>query len=361
MDERVVKFRVGVMVVSTVFIIAILIVLFGKLPLWQQNYTVYVLFPEAPGVTRDTPVRKFGILIGRVSDIQFAEDDPRVADKMGAVVTLQIREEVRLRRSELCRLNSTLLGDAVLTFVPSAAEPDNEFIADGDVVQGMVASNPLQVLSNLEGGLTRGVDSLSGAGNEVATLARNINSLLMSNDEQIGRIVQKTEKSLDTFQLALASIDSVLGDEQIREDLKRSIAEAPRLMAQTRQAMGGLQEAVGLVNNNLRNLEGFTGPLGERGEGLITKVDDSVGRLDELLEQFVNFSRALNESEGTLGQLVNNPELYQRLNAAACNIENLTKELRPIVRDARVFSDKIARDPSVLGVRGALKERAPIK
>ena len=132
-------------------------------------------------------------------------------------------------------------------------------------------------------------------------------------------------------------------------------------MAQTRQAMGGLEEAVGLVNTNLRNLEGFTRPLGDRGEGLVAKVDESVGRLDELLQQFVNFSRALNESEGTLGQLVNNPELYQRLNAAACNIENLTRELRPIVRDARVFSDKIARDPSVLGVRGALKERAPIK
>jgi phospholipid/cholesterol/gamma-HCH transport system substrate-binding protein len=344
-----------------VLIIGILIALFGKLPVWQKYYTLYVLFPEAPGVTRDTPVRKFGILIGRVSDVNFAEDDPRLADKLGAVVTLKIRQDVRLRRSEVCRLNATLLGDAVLTFVPSSAPEDDKFLQDDDLIQGMVASNPLQVLSNLEGGLSRGIDSLSGAGNEVAVLARNVNSLLMSNDEQIGRIIQKTEKSLDSFQLALSSIDSVLGDEQIRDDLRRSIAEAPRLMAETRQAMAGLQEAAGLVNNNLRNLEGFTKPLGDRGEGLIAKVDESVGRLDELLEQFVNFSRALNESEGTLGQLVNNPDLYQHLEKAACNIEHLTRELRPIVRDARVFSDKIARDPSVLGVRGALKERAPIK
>jgi ABC-type transporter Mla subunit MlaD len=180
MDERVIKFRVGVMVVSTVLIVGILVALFGKLPIWQEYYTIHVLLPEAPGVTRDTPVRKFGILIGRVSEVQFAEDDPRFANRLGAVVTLKIRKDVRIRRNEVCQLTSTILGDAVLTFVPStslqqsnviegepldrpdststtrpgltfvqADNPDNEFIGDDDVIQGSVRSNPLQVLSNL--------------------------------------------------------------------------------------------------------------------------------------------------------------------------------------------------------------------
>jgi phospholipid/cholesterol/gamma-HCH transport system substrate-binding protein len=118
---------------------------------------------------------------------------------------------------------------------------------------------------------------------------------------------------------------------------------------------------VALADRNLQNLEGFTKPLGERGDELVLKVDQTVGRLDELLEQFVTFGKALNRREGSLGQLVNNPDLYQHLDSAARNIDQLTRELKPIVRDARVLSDTLARHPETLGVRGAIKPRSGIK
>ena len=95
----------------------------------------------------------------------------------------------------------------------------------------------------------------------------------------------------------------------------------------------------------MANLERFTAPLGDNGAALITKVDSSVGHLDELLQQFVMFGQALNRQEGTVGLLLHDPELYRHLNAAACNIEKITRELQPIIRDARVFADKIARHP----------------
>ena len=47
--------------------------------------------------------------------------------------------------------------------------------------------------------------------------------------------------------------------------------------------------------------------------------------------------------------------------AAATNVEQITNDLKPIVADARVFTDKIARHPEVLGVRGAIKPSSGIK
>ena len=41
------------------------------------------------------------------------------------------------------------------------------------------------------------------------------------------------------------------------------------------------------VRQQPENLEGFTKPLGDRGEELFGKVDSTVGHLDELLQQFV--------------------------------------------------------------------------
>jgi hypothetical protein len=78
-------------------------------------------------------------------------------------------------------------------------------------------------------------------------------------------------------------------------------------------------------------------------------------RLDELLGQMQQFSRQLNSREGSLGQLMYNPQLYQYLNEAATNIKDLSRQLQPILNDARAFSDKIARHPELLGVHGALQ------
>jgi phospholipid/cholesterol/gamma-HCH transport system substrate-binding protein len=109
-----------------------------------------------------------------------------------------------------------------------------------------------------------------------------------------------------------------------------------------------------LVDSNLRNLEGFTGPLGQRGDAIVSNIDSSIARLNELLGQVETFSRSLNSREGSLGQLINNREIYDQLNSAAANINDLTKRLRPIIEDARIFSDKIARHPGAI-VRDAVK------
>jgi phospholipid/cholesterol/gamma-HCH transport system substrate-binding protein len=61
MDERIVAFRVGVMVLATMLLAAILTLLFGDVPsLMQGTYTVHIKFKDAPGVGEGTPVRKSG-------------------------------------------------------------------------------------------------------------------------------------------------------------------------------------------------------------------------------------------------------------------------------------------------------------
>ena len=76
------------------------------------TYPIYIKFSEAPGVTRDTPVRKAGIRIGRVRDVQFANDDT------GVIVTAEIDSDRHLYSNEQCKVTSSLLmGDASLEFV----------------------------------------------------------------------------------------------------------------------------------------------------------------------------------------------------------------------------------------------------
>jgi phospholipid/cholesterol/gamma-HCH transport system substrate-binding protein len=143
--------------------------------------------------------------------------------------------------------------------------------------------------------------------------------------------------------------------------MKAAIDALPQVLADLRTTVQGIGTTVDTADRNLRNLEGLTKPLGERGEQMVAQVDRTIGRLDETLQQAAMFTKALNESQGTLGKLVRDPKVYDDLAQAANNVKNLTKELRPIVDDVRVFTDKIARHPEQLGVRGALDRRPGLK
>lgn len=354
MDERLVQFRVGVVVVATVMIAIILVLLFGEVGFGRQK-TLHVLFTEAPGTRVDTPVRKSGILIGRVRAVQF-EPDGRVR------VTIGVNDDVRINRGERCQIQSSLLGNAVLEFVPGDdSEKAQQAIEHGDEIEGYVVGSPLDIIAELKDDLGKTVRSLGKAGEKVSGLAERIEGLLPEDNAQLARIMNKTEVALDGFSETLNSVNSIFGDKEFQGQLRDGLKELPSLIVEAREAMSDLKTAVNSANRNLKNLEGFTGPLGERGPELVAKVEGSVEDLSQMLRELASFSQAINSGEGTIGKLVHDRELYDRLNLAASNIQRASQQLRPILSDVRVFTDKIARDPSQIGVGGAIRKRTGIK
>ena len=236
---------------------------------------------------------------------------------------------------------------------------DTDFISDGVVI-----TNPLRALVNLEGSVSSAFRSLESAGTEVSDLARTVGETVGGNEEQIKRIIQKAERALDHFDGAMQAVQRVLGDERLADQLRQALQDMPVLVDETRQTMASVrtsmdsfQRVTVKAEENLDHLEQFTRPLGERAPQLVESVEDSARNLNELLEQFVVFSEALNSGQGTLGRLVHDDDIYQQLQRVVGNAEDLTRRARPIVEDVRVFTDKIARDPRQLGVRGALDQR----
>ncbi len=353
MDERVVQFRVGVMVLASLIITGILALLFGELPsALRGGYVIYIKFASAPGVSQDTPVRKSGQPIGRVTKVEFAPDNE-------VLVTARINGNVDLYCDEAVRIKTGLLGDAEMEFVPGSKRPTKRVrIKPGDLLVGTVMVDPLQAFADLEGNLTRAFTALGDAGNEVAKLAKSLNDQVNTND--FSRVMNETEGALKSFQKSMADVDDIIGDENVKRDLKKAASDLPKVLADTRETMSGFQKTVALANENLRNVQTFTGALDKQGENIIGNMSQSVERLDELLGQMNRFSRQLNSREGSLGQLVSNPDLYNNLSQAAENVNKLTRKLEPILCDARVITDKIARNPGII-LRDAVQPGPGIK
>jgi phospholipid/cholesterol/gamma-HCH transport system substrate-binding protein len=261
-----------------------------------------------------------------------------------------------------------VLGDSVLEFVPPDQVPPTAqpIEPNTEIINGRVAANPMEAFTNIEPALQGAMQSVRDAGTEVAATARNLNNVIANNQDQLPRIAQKTERALDQFTSAMQNINSMVDDPQAREEFRESLRAFPQLMRDANLTLGkansafdSMKLASDRASANLSNLENFTRPLGERGPQLVDNLDGSLANINELLEQLVTFTDNLNSREGSLGRLLNDPALYLRLERTLANAEEITAGIKPILSDIRVFSDKIARDPRQLGLKGAL-DRRPI-
>ena len=99
MDERVRQFRVGIFVLLTIIILMFLIYIFSEV--WKGKYTVFIKPNTAPGVTRNTPVRKNGILIGRVAAVRTQDDH--------VVISLRIDDDELIYENEIASIGTCLL------------------------------------------------------------------------------------------------------------------------------------------------------------------------------------------------------------------------------------------------------------
>jgi phospholipid/cholesterol/gamma-HCH transport system substrate-binding protein len=362
MDDRVLSFRVGVVVVTAAIICMILILLFGAVPqVLTPTYTVRVKFPRAPGVAVNTPVRKSGVAIGRVSRVELLGDG-------GVLLTLRmdLDERKRVRMNEYPRIStgSIVTGDAVIEFVRDEADPRSDLLKHDDFLpNGVVAHDPFDVLINLEDRMAGAFVSIEDAATKASQILENL-QWFGADRERFDRMLTKTESAIDTFGNAMTSIDRVVGDPELQQRLDDAFQNLPQIFDEAKLTLGDarrsfaeIERAANRADGVMANIEQFTRPLAERSERIFASIEGSAANLDELLAQLVHLSEGINQRQGTLGKLVYEDDIYLQLGETLGNIEDMTRRLRPILADVRVFTDKIARDPSQLGVRGALDRR----
>lgn len=382
MDDRRIQFRVGAVVLATLIIGALLVALNGPAPQswfpWAQGkYEVHIDLNQAPGIAPNTPVRKNGILIGRVSAVKDMDD--RV------IVTVRIDDDIRLFGDPiyLCQVRTSVLGDSTIDFASRRVPPGAMPLSDGATIRGQVLSNPLDMIANLQGDLAVMTNSLGRAGDEVAQLAQNLNMALGAGEGQqrFVLLMDRTIASLDNFSTTMKSVEGLFGDEEMKRTLKESLSQLPIAINDVRGTMGdarkmlqgfddtlqGFGAVVDSAERNLRNIEGLTEPLGQNGDQIVNAVISAVESVDRLLEEVTMFTSTITNSRGSLGKLINDPELYDNVNQMVRNATTLiwrldatAKKLRPILDDARVFTDKISREPGRL-IGGAMNRGPGIK
>lgn len=347
MNEGRLQFRVGLFVIVSMVLAVVIVFRLGEARwLFSKSYPVSITFEDAPGVFPGTPVRKNGVTIGHVRKVEFDHKEG------GILAHVDISERHQLHDDTRAQLSLSILGDASIEFT---AGRSRAFLKPGSVVQGDSATDPMKMIAKLDARVTRTLDSFAQTSQEWGKVAHRVNGLLETNSGNLETLVENAATSLQDFSNIMKTTNRIMSDPRNQKNIQLTLESLPSLVEETRKTITTVRAAVQRAEESLAHVSEVTEPLARHSASIAAKLDRGLGNLDVLLLELSKFSRNLSSEKGSLQLLVSDPDLYNNLSRSAGMMESLMRNLEPILKDARIASDKIARNPELLGVGGALR------
>jgi phospholipid/cholesterol/gamma-HCH transport system substrate-binding protein len=417
MNDRAMRFRIGVFVLAALLLLAVLITLFGSFPSLFKRHAEYVVkFQDAPGIAQGTPVRRSGVRIGEVSRLELDDETGEVR------VTINIERRYRLRRIDVPTLVTGLLGgDTSIDFVPKERKEvaELEYVEPGEVIQGARLANvstllaqasqvvpttqetldqmrkslqrfekltpqvedALKEYTKLGQAVNRNVSDvektnkqLLDTSREIEVTARNWGRLGENVNNLVVTQQDKLIKTLDNLNDSIQRIGNVLNDENQRnvsaivrnvrtssDSLEELTRNTNDLIKESQKTMKAVGESVSKADEALQNLNKATKPLAERGDSITRNLEETTDRLNRTLTDVQALFRVIGQEDGTFKRLVSDPSLYNNIDAAACQVNRMMSRVDRILRDMEVFADKLARHPELIGAGGIVRPSSGLK
>ncbi|MCA9306467.1 MAG: MCE family protein [Phycisphaerales bacterium] len=300
---------------------------FGKPP----HYPITLQLNTAGGVTKASPVTMNGVRIGNVARLAPA-DDPR----MGALVELAIREGVRVPRDVVVKLERGLVGDTSVELTPRSGDlvAAIEYINEGETLTAQ-AQGMLDELTSLLGGrldkVEDAVDSFNRLSTTYTEIGERVKAMLADRDlaeVDSGAQPANIATAVKRLDAALVQANAWLDDEAMREDVRTFAKKGS-------EAAEGLAGAVEAWEQAAGTLQTQAGAIGEDLGDLSIKVERTAEQMGTVLTEMQFLLAQINSGQGTMGQLVQNPDLFNSLNDAARRLEKALLEAQLLLEKYR--------------------------
>lgn len=369
MNEQRMRFAIGVVTLVSLIALASIVLWFGDFQnAFRSKRTYYVLLENALGAEPGIPVRRAGIRIGEVQNVEYDDEYSMVA------LTLVLEGENLLREGDEPSLKTQgFLGDTYLdisTRMDMRGKPDRKPIPSGSTLEGRPLTDLSQAAieaSDLAPNANEALKQLQNASGQWAGVGERANRIIDVNERRINIIVQDTADAIDRLNKTLESINNVLDpktQENLRvtlENIRTASEDLQPLIQSSNKAIEQITGTTSKLDEVATNLQQVTKPLAERSESTMKNLDESAASLNALLADMSVIVRQFRQSDGTIQRLLTNPAVYQNVEDATTMLVDALAELQPILQDLSVFSDKIARHPGELGVQGVLTRDGGLK
>ena len=277
-------------------ILGIILFVFGFNYLKGQNLldatrNFYVVYDNVEGLVPATPVTINGLVVGKVKSINFIDDN---SGKL--LVDLMVDSDFEFSKNSTAQLYDTgIIGGKAIAIIPAFDNAENAKRSD-------------YLKASVKAGLTE-------------------------------LVTQKLNPLQEKIELAMISADSLLTnlndifDAQTKANLKSSFAQLNATITSFKSTSLSINEIVtdnkDKLSNTLTNVDNISNNL--------SKVTDSIAQanlgktIEDLQSTVANFDKMLSSIEsgnGSIGKLMKDEKLYNNLEGASKQLEELLEDMK---------------------------------
>jgi phospholipid/cholesterol/gamma-HCH transport system substrate-binding protein len=303
---------VGVVVLGALIFLGWMILKFGDRPAKLfSNPTMPVTFiaPRADGVSEGSPVLYQGVNVGRVTAVKRSDNglDVTIDAQLDLKPPLPANVEARI-------VAQSLLGaGAGINLNLTGPKPEGQ-LAPKSTIQTKYVGLAL---------LPPEFESLA-AELRATTIQFRDSKIIEHLDQQ----VQKAGQVMD-------SVKTLVDDKEMRANLKQSLANVQQATETANRIGANLERVSGEMEKLTADARGTVGQAKTtiaNADAQVTDLSKQVGQrltqIAKLLDTFQSISNKIDKGQGTAGQLVNDPKLYESL-------VNTSREMNATVTDLK--------------------------
>ncbi len=278
--------------IALVAIAGIVILFFGMnflkgMSLFSDKNVYYVTFDDVSGLSSSSPILANGYRVGVVKEIQYD-----YTGKSNIVVRFSLKEEqMQLPVGTTATIASDFMGNVKMHLnLPPTDQRGMGMLSTGDTIRGAA------------------------------------NDGLMS---RAAEMLPQVEKMLPKLDSILANLNALSSDPALARSLHNAEAITRDLTTSTRQ-----------LNALMSNLNQQLPPLMTKADGVLdnaqqlTKnlssvdLEATMARVDQTIANLQSATAKLSDKNGSMGLLLNDPTLYNRLNETMHSAEQLLNDIR---------------------------------
>lgn len=307
------KFSSEIKVGITVLLAAVAAVIgfrfMSDVPVFRQTLQVETVFNRVDGLATGSQIYIKGVKVGSVAKMEFTETD-------SVQVTMRLDVPDSIPRGSVAMLTSLGLieGKSIIIELGDL----DERVEFGEKIEGIYVESMMEVLG--------------------------------SKGEDLGEDVSASLGELNQF---LRQLNRTLDDETrvTLNETMQSTATATRKIADLLEGKNNeITGAIDAASSMLIQLDSLATDSRPQIEALLSSIQENVDELEKLRTELESTTANLNsilqkidEGEGTIGKLVNDPAVYE-------NLDELTKELTNLIKGINENPGRYLRHMSLIEI-----------
>lgn len=278
---------IGVSVIAAVLILFIGIEYLKGINIFKPSNYYVASYDNVAGLEISAPVSIDGYKVGQVREIKFNYEKPGKID-----VVLALNKSLRLPEDSKASIESTLMSGA---YVDIRMGKSSKLLEVGGNIEGVTTPD---MMANISQNVLPAVGNLMP---KVDSLLTSLNNLV--SDPALLKTVQTLDDVAENINVASGSLNSVLG------------RQVPNL--------------IGNANKVTYNLDSLTSNLNELSLQLKQlPISTTMDNVNSITASLASFSEQLNSPNSSLGMLMHDPELYNRINRVAADVDSLLIDIQ---------------------------------